>query len=534
MPQTFDLLLVALTAWAVVFVLRFGHRQQGLPPGPPTVPLLGNAHMLPRDGKDMYFKLTEWARRYGDIFSVRVNPLPHRRIQCLLQIKVGSGTMIVLSSPTAIKEIVDKSGWAGSARPKNYIAELCGSGGEFNILFTSDCERLRNLRRTFARFFSPQNILRYVPVQIAESTLLLDDLIAHPEDFSDSIRRFSHSLAKIMAYGRRAQSFHDDEVQRFYTSLDEIIHALTPGVYPPFDLLPVFKYIPPPFAPWRAFGRRIAAVRTGIHTRLYEDVWRRQAAGDEESIECFIGKIIQDGVPEGEEEFYSYTGLALLDAGSDTSGAFLLSLVLCLAVFPEYQERAREEMDAVVGIGRLPTLEDFPKLPYLNAFVKEILRFRPQFPMGLQYKDHLVPKGSVVVLNTYGVFHDPEIFEDPEAFNPERFLNSEFGTRPDMDTDLRDNLAFGGGRRICPGQWVARSTIHLASMHMVWALKFSEARDSTTGEPILQDLDCYTNHFVVMPRPFKCKIEPRTTEHRNLVAQARDDAKQYLSRYETT
>ncbi|KAJ6504100.1 hypothetical protein C8R47DRAFT_1067069 [Mycena vitilis] len=195
-------------------------------------------------------------------------------------------------------------------------------GGEYNILFATDCARLKKLRQTLTRFLSRQNSLEYVPVQAAESTILLHDLMARPEvnfgpdtmvsiyfaqDFSDSIRRYSHSLAK---------------------SLDELVHALAPGAYPPFDLLPVLKYSPPAFAPWCTVGRRVASART--------------AAGDEESYKCFIGKIVQTGSPIEEEEFYSYTGLALLDAGSDTTAAFLLSLVLVLAVNPECQKRVPE------------------------------------------------------------------------------------------------------------------------------------------------------------------------------------------------
>lgn len=47
-------------------------------------------------------------------------------------------------------------------------------------------------------------------------------------------------------------------------------------------------------------------MRTEIHTQMYEAVRRRQAAADEESYECFVGMLLQAGIPEGEEEFYSY------------------------------------------------------------------------------------------------------------------------------------------------------------------------------------------------------------------------------------
>ncbi|KAJ7499966.1 cytochrome P450 [Mycena latifolia] len=278
---------------------------------------------------------------------------------------------------------------------------------------------------------------------------------------------------------QRVPSFHADDVKRFYTSLDQLIHALAPGAYPPFDLFPVLKYLPAPLTPWRSVGRQVEAVRTGIHTQLYNDMQRRQAAGDEESDECFITRLFQSGVPA----------------------------------------RARREIDAVVGGTRLPILVDFPKLPFIDAVIKECLRFRPQFPTGVPhlmtadtfFKDYIVPKGAVVVLNTfmYGVFHDPEIVEDPEVFNPDRFLNSEHGTLPGMDTDFRDNLLFGGGRLvfpafhcqlstdwllyskwICPGQWLGRTTMQLTAMRLLWAFKFG-VTIPITGAPISRDLNFY-------------------------------------------
>jgi len=46
-----------------------------------------------------------------------------------------------------------------------------------------------------------------------------------------------------------------------------------------------------------------------------------------------------------------------------------------------------------------------------------------------------------------GINHDPELFEDPETFNPDRYLRSEYGTKPGVDvTDFRHTIMFGAGR----------------------------------------------------------------------------------------
>ena len=53
-----------------------------------------------------------------------------------------------------------------------------------------------------------------------------------------------------------------------------------------------------------------------------------------------------------------------------------------MMLYPDVQKRAQAEIDAVVGTQRLPTLEDRPGLPYVNALVKEALRWNPVVPMG--------------------------------------------------------------------------------------------------------------------------------------------------------
>jgi cytochrome P450 len=62
-----------------------------------------------------------------------------------------------------------------------------------------------------------------------------------------------------------------------------------------------------------------------------------------------------------------YLGGGLLEGGSDTTSAFLQSVVLMLVAFPEVQRKAQEEVDRVIGSERPPTLEDWANLPYLQV-----------------------------------------------------------------------------------------------------------------------------------------------------------------------
>lgn len=66
----------------------------------------------------------------------------------------------------------------------------------------------------------------------------------------------------------------------------------------------------------------------------------------------------------------------LFGAGSDTSSSTLVTFVLACCAFPEVLPQAWEELDRVVGSHRSPTFEDEANLPYIKAFVKEVLRWR--------------------------------------------------------------------------------------------------------------------------------------------------------------
>ena len=88
-------------------------------------------------------------------------------------------------------------------------------------------------------------------------------------------------------------------------------------------------------------------------------------------------------------------------------GAFFLAMTLR----PEVQKKAQAELDAVVGTDRLPEFSDRTSLPYVNAIVKEVLRWHPAGPINVphrvvaydEYDGYLIPGGALVFVNIWCV-----------------------------------------------------------------------------------------------------------------------------------
>lgn len=57
------------------------------------------------------------------------------------------------------------------------------------------------------------------------------------------------------------------------------------------------------------------------------------------------------------------------------------SLFVAMLLYPDIQKKAQEELDSVIGRDRLPSFEDRPRLPFVDAVCKEALRWRPIAPL---------------------------------------------------------------------------------------------------------------------------------------------------------
>ena len=133
---------------------------------------------------------------------------------------------------------------------------------------------------------------------------------------------------------------------------------------------------------------------------------------------------------------------------------------------PKVLEKAREEIDRVVGRSRLVSESDGPDLPYIQAIIKETLRLHPPVPVVIrkcvkecEVREYVIPDKAMVFVNAWAIGRDPNYWESPLEFRPERFLQAGKEAKMGHEVDVRGQhfqlLPFGSGRRICPGMNLA-------------------------------------------------------------------------------
>jgi cytochrome P450 len=147
--------------------------------------------------------------------------------------------------------------------------------------------------------------------------------------------------------------------------------------------------------------------------------------------------------------------MAIFLAGHETTANALSWTFHALSLSPAAERRLREEVGALGG--RVPGLDDLPRLPYALAVVKEAMRLYPPVWVVSRHAERAdavggfaVPRGAIVLVSPYVTHKHPAFWREPEAFRPERFLDGEADRQPRFAY-----FPFGGGPRQCIGNGFA-------------------------------------------------------------------------------
>ncbi|KAF7517117.1 hypothetical protein G7054_g13911 [Neopestalotiopsis clavispora] len=484
-------------------------------PSPDKDVLLWGRRALPPNAPDV---MRKWAGQYGELFRIRV----------------GWYDWVVINSPEAFKEIMDKQSISTSSKIPAPIGHDVVTKG-LRIFTMAYGPQWRLQRSIMHRLLAPKPTLEFVPSQEFEVKHLLHQLAFDNEDqesFFNHVRRMSLSVVASTTYGRRIDS-QDDPDMRSAAHTAALLGSITrPGVFIEDDI-PLLGRLPKFLHPSRRKAMKYAGIvlsgKMGAWNRLKEEVDAGIAAPS------FGRDLVENELKSGkltDEDAAWLTG-GLVDAGAEITAVVLHNLILFLAATPEAQNKAHQELDRVVGRSRVPSFGDINKLPYVRACVKEILRLCPVPPWAIKhfsdaevlYKHHRIPKGTVLLANTSFLHWDPERYNEPWAFQPERFVQhakSSAESAVAADPRQRDNFTFGGGRRICPAMRLAENTLDITAANILWAFDIKPptimGKDGIErAGPVDTSSEAFQKSSFNGPKPFKVRFVPRSKDHLDVV-----------------
>ncbi|KAH9899431.1 CyP450 monooxygenase [Cubamyces lactineus] len=478
-----SLIAVAILALSrYLFTSRRPHKP--VPPGPRPLPLIGNVLDMPTKNLGPSFR--ELTAKYGDIVYMNILGQP----------------MVILGSYKAVYELLEQRSSISSDRPPSPMAELTGFMWDFAL--EGYTQRWRTQRRVFHQLFYPNAIKAYRPTQLREVHRLLQKLTTTPDNLVHHCHHYFGATIMGIVYGLEIADDDGKYLVIARKALDIFNDFMVPGRYL-VESLHVLRHIPSWF-PGGGFKRKAAAWRKDV-------VALRNVPFD--AVMANLANLDPDEAKEHEEMSRDVAALAYI-TGADTTSSNVVAFFLAMVNFPEVQRKAQAELDAVVGPTRLPTFDDRASLPYINAIVKECMRWHVVVTLGIPHRTiadevcggYFIPKGTVVVTNAWGVSRDPEEYPEPEEFRPERFLDPK--TRDPM------SFVFGSGRRICAGRHFADASLYIIVASVLHSPSIEPPLDSS-GRPMRVEPKMTTDMLLSYPEPFKCRITPRSKQAEALI-----------------
>ena len=180
--------------------------------------------------------------------------------------------------------------------------------------------------------------------------------------------------------------------------------------------------------------------------------------------------------PEGERfkdsEIVDHMSFLMM-AAHDTTTSTLCSMIYELAKHPEWQNRIREEVQAI-GEDVLD-FDEVHRIDSASLVLRETLRRYPPLPViprmaerDFDFAGYHIPAGAMVVVSPIFTHHMPEWWDDPWRFDPERFGEK----RAEHERHSHQFIPFGGGPHMCLGKRFAEAQVTTVLYHLLRRYRF--------------------------------------------------------------
>ncbi|VFQ92046.1 unnamed protein product [Cuscuta campestris] len=491
----FQSILVAATAllvaWAFFLLLPKSIRhRKNLPPGPFPFPVIGSLHLL---GDKPHISLSRLAAKYGPVMNL----------------KLGTVNTVVISSPAAAKEVLQKQDSYFSASRGVPDAVRAHDHHRYSVIFLPVSPEWRALRKILtSNIFSGSRLdanhkLRDRKIQDLISYCRKMSREGEAVDIGREAFKTTLNLLSNTIFSKDLCDPDSDSAKDFKDLVCSImVEAGKPNLV---DYFPALGVLDPQGV------RRRSSRHFGDVLRLFKDLIDERAAAqgkrvsggggrdddDDDVLDLLLG-IGQDGEALDSNQI-QHLFQDLFVAGSETSSNTIEWAMSELFKNPETMAKAQSELKEVIGEGKIIHEADITHLPYLQCILKETFRMHPpgafliprKVEQNLTLFGYTIPKDSQVLINNWAIGRDPSVWEAPLAFKPERFL--ELGI--DFKGKDFELIPFGAGRRICPGLPMAMRMIPV----MLGSL-LNSFRWRIEGGVLPNDLDIEEKFGITLPK----------------------------------
>ncbi|KAF8439310.1 cytochrome P450 [Boletus edulis BED1] len=418
----------------------------------------------------------------------------------------GSHIIIIIGRVDAVTEIMEKEGSALADRPRMISAgEMLSK--DMRLLLLHSGERFRRFRKAAHTYLQHRAAIAYQDIQLEHAMDVITDILDDPKNHRAHAQRYAASVTLRLTYGKSTPISNDDpEFARVHQAAKNFSHVMRPGAYL-VDRIPLLKYVP-------GYGHDLEEYHI-FERQLYRDQMNRVQSEMETdpNSESFM-KMLLEHTNEHKlsTDEMAYLAGSLFSAGTGTTSKVITHMIMAAACHPGAQKRVQEELDVVTGkdrtgnVATVPTWEDSELLPQVHAFALEVQRWRPVVPIGVAHRatrdivwrGQCIPAGATVFGCHWAICQDPVAFPEPDTFDPQRWIDDEGRLRNNMTS-----YPYGYGRRVCPGQCLANTSLYINLALLLWAFRIVERPDA----PI--DANPIMDSVATQVAPFDVEFVPR-------------------------
>ncbi|CAN1776212.1 Cytochrome P450 81Q32 [Linum perenne] len=478
---------------------HFKNKLHNLPPSPfPSLPIIGHLHLLRRP---LHRSLSQISAQHGP----------------LVLLQFGLRRVLLISSPALAQDCFTKNDVVFANRPWMAVGRRLAYNCT-TLAWAPYGDHWRNLRRIAStHLLSSHRIQSLSEIRANEVKTLIRWLAGKSSgggkgkssrgmekvvDMKVSLFELTLNVMMSMIAGKRyyGDNVSDAEEARRFRGIQEETMRLA-GETNLEDFLPWVRS--------KDLERRMGEChrkRDSFFQELIEE-WRKKEQSHLNSSterKCLIQVLLSLQHKEPEyctDDIIKGMIMVLLSAGTETSSNTVEWALSLLLKHPHTLKAAQLEIDTLVGTERLVEETDLGKLHYLQGIINETMRKYPALPLLVPHESseecvvggYKVPSGTILLVNSWAIHNDAKIWDDPDEFKPERY--------DEGDDDGLKFMAFGYGRRSCPGEGLGMRMVSLTLAALIQCFEWEIDHEVDMSEE--------TGFTMAKALPLKVKSRPR-------------------------